>query len=269
MTMPSRPEPGDLRASDTDRERVTALLGEALADGRLSHEEHSERTSAALSARTLGELARLTTDLVPLEQQPLRLDGGQSLTALFTTVERHGRWVVPATVTCTAAFGEVVIDMTEALLQDRHVVLSVYALFGRVRLIVPPGVEVIMNGTDILGRQRGGTARRVPTSSDVPVIEVRGYVAASEVLARTPPRPRRWLPWRRPQLRLGRARGPIRSKTGSASGGTGVVPPGRYQSYLTVEYALSFHRACSLRIERIVPERDRITSECVVAPPGR
>jgi hypothetical protein len=200
LIMPSRPEPGDLRASDTDRERVVALLSEALADGRLSHEEYQERMPAALSARTLGELARLTTDLAPPERQPVRLDGGQPLAAVFTTVERRGRWVMPATVTCLAAFGEVVIDLTEALLQDRHVVLSVYALFGRIRLIVPPGVEVVMNGTEILGRQRGGTTRRVPTSSETPVVEVRGYVAVSEVLARTPPRPRRWLRWGRTSL---------------------------------------------------------------------
>jgi hypothetical protein len=59
---------------------------------------------------------------------------------------------------------------------------------------------VVMNGTEILGRQRGATARRVPTSSEIPVIEVRGYLAASEILARTPPRPRRWLRWGRPSL---------------------------------------------------------------------
>jgi hypothetical protein len=100
--------------------------------------------------------------------------------------------VVPGTVTCVAAFGEVVLDFTEAILQDRHVVVTVYALFGRVRLIVPAGVEVVMSGNNLLGRQRGGTVKRVPTSSDVPVIEVRGHVAASEVLARTPPRSRRW-----------------------------------------------------------------------------
>jgi hypothetical protein len=172
------------------------MLGEALADGRISPDEHSQRLSAALSARTLGELAGLTTDLAEPEHQPVRLDGGQPLAALFSTAERNGRWVVPATLTCVAAFGEVVLDLREALLQDRHIVLSVYALFGRVRIVVPSGVEVVMNGTEILGRQRGGTAMRVPTSSEVPVIEVRGYLAASEVLARTP-RPRRWLPGRR------------------------------------------------------------------------
>lgn len=198
--MPSRPAARDLRASDSDRERVVALLGEALADGRLTYEEYSERMPLALSARTLGELAALTTDLAAPERQPVQVDGGDQVSALFTTADRRGRWVVPGTVTCVAAFGEVVLDFTEAILQDRHVVVTVYALFGRVRLIVPAGVEVVMSGNNILGRQRGGTTRRVPTSSDIPVIEIRGHVAASEVLARTPPRPRRWLPGRRKQI---------------------------------------------------------------------
>jgi hypothetical protein len=198
--MPPRTAPRDLRASDADRERVVAMLGEALADGRISHDEHEERMSAALSARTLGELAVLTADLAAPEQQPVRLDGGQPVAALFNTASRSGRWVVPHAMTCVAAFGEVVLDLREALLQDRHVVLTVYALCGRVRLVVPAGVEVVMNGTEVLGRQRGGTSRRVPTSPETPVIEVRGYAVVSEVLARTPPRPRRWLPGRRSSL---------------------------------------------------------------------
>jgi hypothetical protein len=196
--MPPRFAPRDLRASDNDRERVVAVLAEALADGRLSQEEHSERMSLALTARTLGDLAGLTTDLAAPERQPVQLDDGRPIAALFSAAERRGRWVVPGTMTCVAVCSEVVLDMREALMQDRHVVLSVYAVFGRIRLIVPSGVEVVMNGTDILGRQRGGTARQVPLSPEVPVIEIRGYIAASEVLARTPPRPRRWLPpWRR------------------------------------------------------------------------
>ncbi|HEY0933038.1 MAG TPA: DUF1707 domain-containing protein [Trebonia sp.] len=198
--MPPRPAPRDLRASDTDRERVIALLGEALADGRLSHDEYSERMPQALAARTLGELAGLTADLAAPEHQPLQVDGGHAVTALFATSDRRGRWVVPGAVTCVAAFGEVVLDFTQAILQERHVVVTVYAVFGRVRLIVPAGVEVVMSGNSILGRQRGGTIRRVPTSSEVPLIEVRGHVAASEVIARTPPRPRRWLPARRRPL---------------------------------------------------------------------
>jgi hypothetical protein len=198
LSMPQRPAPRDLRASDTDRERVVAMLSEALADGRLTQDEHSERIRVALTAKTLGDLARLTADLAAPAQQPLRLDGGQVIGAFFTTEERYGRWVVPSVVTCSAVCGEAVIDLREALLQDRHVVLNVYAVFGRVRLIVPSGVEVVMNSTGIIGRQRGATARTVPVAADVPVIEIRGYLFMSDVQVRTPPRPRRWLPrWRR------------------------------------------------------------------------
>src|SRR5215469_18015424 len=184
-TMPPRPGPRDLRASDTDRERVLAMLSDALSDGRLTSEEHSQRAEAALRARTLGDLVGLTADLAAPERQPVRLDGGQTVAALFGREERSGRWVVPATLTCAAVFGETELDLREALLQDRHVVLNVYALCGRVRLIVPAGVEVWLNGTSLLGRQRGGTARLVPAHSDVPVVEVRGYLVMSEVLVRT------------------------------------------------------------------------------------
>jgi len=177
------------------------MLADALADGRLTNEEHSQRAEAALKARTLGELAGLTTDLAMPDRQPLRLDGGQAVTAFFASAERYGRWVVPGTVTCSAVFGEAVLDLREALLQDRHVVLNVYAFCGRIRLIVPAGVEVVMNGTGVLGRQRGGTMRWLPEGGDIPVVEVRGYLVASEVQVRTPPRPRRWLPrWRRAPL---------------------------------------------------------------------
>lgn len=171
-----------------------------MADGRLSHDEYSERLPVALSARTLGELAELTTDLAAPEHQPVQLGDGQPVTALFSTSDRRGRWVVPGAMTCVAVCGEVVLDLSEAILQDRHVVITVYAFCGKVRLIVPSGVEVVMNASNIIASQRGGTTKRIPTSSEVPVIEVRGYLGASEVVARTPPRPRRWLPGRRKSI---------------------------------------------------------------------
>ncbi len=177
------------------------MLAAALGDGRLNADEHSERVAAALSARTLGELARLTADLAGPAEQPVRVDDGRVVAGLFGTRVRDGRWVVPPVLTCSAFCGEVHMDFREALLQERHVVLYAYAVFGRVRLIVPAGVEVVMGGAVLLGRRRGATAVSVPSDSDVPVIEVRSFVVAGEVLVRTPPRQRRWLPrWRRPPL---------------------------------------------------------------------
>jgi hypothetical protein len=52
-----------IRASDADRERVTARLREHFAEGRLTREELDERVAAALSAKTMGDLRGLMTDL--------------------------------------------------------------------------------------------------------------------------------------------------------------------------------------------------------------
>jgi hypothetical protein len=52
-----------IRASDADRERVTARLRDHYAEGRLTSEELDERTSAALHAKTFGDLRRVMTDL--------------------------------------------------------------------------------------------------------------------------------------------------------------------------------------------------------------
>ena len=165
--------------------------------------------SAALSARTLGELAQLTTDLAAPEHQPVQVDGGRPVAALFSNAERSGRWVVPATMTCVAAFGEVVLDLREALLQDRHVVLSVYAVFGRVRIIVagrsrgrderhrdprpparrhrPAGADVLGDaggrGSRLRGRERGARPHSAPPPPLVSGLGSR--VAAVNRLSRT------------------------------------------------------------------------------------
>jgi hypothetical protein len=185
--------PRALRASDADRDRVVTMLGDARADGRLDHAEHDERVQSALEARTLGELTRLTGDLAPVSMQPVRVDGGRVITGMFGTEVRDGRWVVPDSVTVSAVFAEVVVDFREALLQSRHVVLYVTAIGGRVRLIVPDGVDVVMSGTTVLGRRRGANAATVTPDPDAAVIEVRSFVVGGEIRAVSPPRRRRRL----------------------------------------------------------------------------
>jgi hypothetical protein len=52
-----------IRISDADREHVTARLREHFAEGRLSSEELDQRISAALSAKTFGDLRPVLADL--------------------------------------------------------------------------------------------------------------------------------------------------------------------------------------------------------------
>ncbi len=188
--MSTRPAPRNLRASDADRDRVLALLAEAVSDGRLTPDEHAERVQRACTARTLGELADLTTDLAVPSAQPVRLDGGRVISGIFGPAKRDGRWVVPETLTVTAMFGEVEVDFTQAILQARRVQVYATVIGGRLRLVVPDGVSVMVTGHLVLGRRRGGTP--LPASSDTPLIEVKGLVLGGEIIVRTPPRSRRF-----------------------------------------------------------------------------
>jgi len=52
-----------IRASDEDRSRAAAVLGEYFAVGRPTLEVFQERLDQVCAARTLGELDRLMTDL--------------------------------------------------------------------------------------------------------------------------------------------------------------------------------------------------------------
>jgi len=188
--MSPRQAPRDLRASDADRDRVLAMLAEAVSDGRLTPEEHLERVQRACSARTLGELAELTADLAGPSAQPVRLDGGRVISGIFGPARRDGRWVVPESLTVTAMFGEVEADFTQAILQARRIQLLATVIGGRLRLIVPDGVSVVVTGPVMLGRKRGATPP--PAGPDTPVIEVKAVVLGGEVIVRTPPRGRRF-----------------------------------------------------------------------------
>jgi hypothetical protein len=57
----------NLRASDADREQVVEALRQHHAEGRLTVEELTDRTGQAYTARTLGDLDALATDLPPLQ----------------------------------------------------------------------------------------------------------------------------------------------------------------------------------------------------------
>jgi hypothetical protein len=184
-------KPGDLRASDEDRERVVAVLAAAAGDGRLTLDEHSQRVQRAYQARTLGELASLTRDLVPAAAQPLHLDDTRLVTAFFATARRDGRWVVPDRFAVTAVGGQVILDLREALLLSAHTSLHATLIGGRLHLVVPEGVQVLVTDVRHPGRAGADQAGRPGPAAPAgtPLIEVRTFGVAGRVQVHTPRRP--------------------------------------------------------------------------------
>ncbi len=203
--MTFRPAPRDLRASDADRERVTALLGGAAADGRLTPEEHADRVDRACRARTLGDLAGLTADLVGPADQPIRLDGRRPAAGIFGRDQRGGRWVVPESLPVVAIFGTVELDLREALLQGERTVVYATLLVGTIHLIVPDGVLVETTGSALLTRKKIDRPARPPAGSRPsaddrpgwsepggrpPVVEVRTVAIGGTIRVTSPRRSR-------------------------------------------------------------------------------
>ncbi|MGW7527200.1 DUF1707 SHOCT-like domain-containing protein [Streptomyces sp. NPDC054783] len=162
----------DLRASDSDRERVAEVLRDALAEGRLDMAEFEERLEATYKARTYGELTPITRDLpasgapapapVSFTKEPARsgswarrIVGGEGSStgavAIMSGFQRKGRWTVPKRFNCFAFWGGGEIDLREADFADREVEINCVAIMGGVQVVVPPGVEVVVRGIGIMG----------------------------------------------------------------------------------------------------------------------
>ncbi|MDA0634792.1 DUF1707 domain-containing protein [Nonomuraea sp. MCN248] len=161
--MENRPSPMDshrshLRASDSNREQVAAVLGEAMSTGQLSHEEYSERLDKLYQAKTVGELQLLTHDLqtqsvtaTPLSLSPATDSEAENVIAIFGGAERKGRWRVRRRTRALALFGGLRFDLTDAEFEAREVEITIVAIFGGADLIVPEGVEVRSQGVGIFG----------------------------------------------------------------------------------------------------------------------
>jgi hypothetical protein len=209
----SLPEPSDvgpiaggsLRASDADREQVATVLSTAYAEGRLSREEHDERLSQAMSAKTFDDLIPVTHDLVvvspPLPStRPAGAPGFQidttratpepeRLIAIFGGSTRKGKWRVRRNTQSLAVFGGVDLDMREAVFEDQVVEISGLWCFGGLDIKVPAGIEVrdqvvgIFGGSDVgdLGEHQPGA----------PTLVIKGLALFGGVSVKGPKPPKR------------------------------------------------------------------------------
>ncbi|WP_328431132.1 DUF1707 SHOCT-like domain-containing protein [Streptomyces sp. NBC_00453] len=151
-----------LRASHADRDRVVDVLRIAAGDGRLTVEELGERVEAALSARTMGELAVLTTDLPTDDAEAaaevkdvVRIDqrGGSA--------RRGEEWVVPRRLEIESEWGDVTLDFTGAVITHDTLYIDLDMRGGTLRLMTRPGVVVdtgslVIDYAKIKERSSGG-----------------------------------------------------------------------------------------------------------------
>jgi uncharacterized protein DUF1707 len=172
----------ELRASDADRDRAAAVLGGALATGRLTSAEYAERLDSVYVAKTLGELVPLTRDLPAddASDSGLRAAARTEVAASFSKVIRSGRWVAARHTRLTSRFGALIVNLAEAVLPGREITLEIDAFCGKLIVIVPEGAHVIDEGGALFAK-RAIYGRENSADADGPVIRIVGDARFSKV----------------------------------------------------------------------------------------
>ncbi|MFG2328749.1 DUF1707 domain-containing protein [Streptomyces sp. NPDC048604] len=187
---------GALRASDADRDRIADILRDALAEGRLDAEEHGERIEAVYRAKTMGELEPLVRDLpAPRGERPAAPEEryaygpddetaapAENMVAIFSSNTRKGRWRVGRRTNAFALFGNVEIDLTEAIFAQRLTTINATSIFGNVEVRVPENISLRGNGTGVFGNFEVRTLEA--PDPEAPVVVVNGYSVFGNVEAR-------------------------------------------------------------------------------------
>ncbi|MFD4710777.1 DUF1707 domain-containing protein [Streptomyces sp. NPDC058430] len=196
---PEQPAPQtDLRASDADRDRTADILREALAEGRLTAEEHAERIDGVYRAKTHAELEPLVRDLPgahtrrrpeassPAPNRPsigaVPAVADENLVAVFSTSARKGRWRVGRRTHAYAVFGNIEIDLSEAIFEYQQVVIKAVSVFGNVEVRVPENISLRGSGGGVLGNFEVDTLDSA--DPDAPVVYVDGIAVLGNIEAK-------------------------------------------------------------------------------------
>lgn len=146
-----------LRVSDGERDAIVVRLNQATSEGRLTLEEFSDRASAALAARTQADLDALIADL-PAHAHSTAYPSPTAPPAARVTqitpvgsVKRSGRWRIDRDMEIGAIVGSVKLDLRQAEVAASVVDMHVRVTLGSVKILIPHGISVTVDGNTVLG----------------------------------------------------------------------------------------------------------------------
>src|SRR5690242_16682370 len=163
---PSREQRPILSLTD-ERERVIQHLSEHFANDRLSLDELEARMDLAYKASSVGELQRLTADLpsataapvpapAPVEELPALSPDRERIFAVMSETSRRGSWIVPQRLDLLAVMADTTIDLTQAALPAGIIDIHIRSVCAAVKIVVPPGLQVVNRLSSLMGSVRGG-----------------------------------------------------------------------------------------------------------------
>src|ERR1700691_5355896 len=186
-----------MRVSAAERDATVRALGEQAAVGRLTLAELEDRAGQALTAKTRGELAVLTSDL-PQEasqgSQPARAAQARKavrwLIAIMGGSHRRGRFRAVGSINAIAIMGGDEIDLREAEIEGGELTLNLFALMGGANIYVPDSIDLEVGGLSLMGGHEE-VGRELSPRPGAPLIRIRVYnLMSGASIYRLPPQAR-------------------------------------------------------------------------------
>src|SRR5690348_2649013 len=164
MSTPPSPEQRPVPSLADERERVIQQLSEHFANDRLTMEELETRLELVYKSASHEELRRLTADLPqPTAVAPVVEPEAVSIVpdrdrvvAIMSETKRKGAWPVPQRLGVFALMSDTTIDLTQTTLPTGVIDIHVRSLMAAVKLIVPPGIQVVSRVGSLMGSVHGG-----------------------------------------------------------------------------------------------------------------
>ncbi|HUP87607.1 MAG TPA: adenylate/guanylate cyclase domain-containing protein [Acidimicrobiales bacterium] len=185
-----------VRIDDVERERAVAFLRHHLGDGRITLDEFSDRVGHVYAAVTNNDIEVVTRDLpvvvprttgmpAPAAASGSRLRRVVNVTvSIFSSSQRKGRWRVEGSTTAVSIMGSCQLDLRQAEVVGDEVTIHAFAVMGGVDIIVPEGIEVVMQGLPIMGSNQTAI-RDVPVIPGSPLVRVRAFALMGGVTVRS------------------------------------------------------------------------------------
>jgi uncharacterized protein DUF1707/cell wall-active antibiotic response 4TMS protein YvqF len=198
-SQPSSPEHRPSQSVVEERERIIQELSLQFANDNLSLDELELRMERAYKSGTIAELQRLTADLprtgvpapaptasaIPVEEAPLAPERERVISVMSET-KRRGAWLVPQRLELLAVMSDTTIDLTQSTLPPGIIDIHVRCLWAAVKVIVPPGLQVVNRLSSLMGSVTGGgepddERRGVPAWRSGTVVRLSGWALMAEV----------------------------------------------------------------------------------------
>ena len=174
----------DLRVGAEERERALQQVRDACVKGRITLEEFSRRTEAALTAQTQADLAQLSRDLPPsVAAAPVPSappSGTRWSVACLGSNRLVGSWRPGLKNLFLAIVGSNRIDCSEAKLPGPVITITTVSIVGSTRVIVPEGCNVTLDGFAIIGSKQHDAPRTDPLPG-APTIRIQAYSLVGSV----------------------------------------------------------------------------------------